>query len=351
MIFILAISQLFYQIPLFFIYFYESVIAEVVGIFISTIGYVSASLWTNIMTCIVAYLVYYLKSYNIIKYIYYILAVTSIISIIFAIVITIAAASGQDGTFFQNMSYLLLAFRLSSLGFNVTMYCFMIFHVYFNRSYRNIGESGEESLRTIVNRIGYYPIIQSIARIGSTWHELSYGAIGNLNPTNPIEIASLFLLSICISIAGIGYFIIFLKTQPNAYEYLLKNNCLKNIINYVFLKAKVSPMQNNAYRDVPHNSHEANDGFVNGFENQIQKNSLFFRSSLNNPTNYENQFKNESQFILQFQLQSQSILQLQSMSLQSQKSQLSEVNQKEGRMINEMNENMNKSMKELKLIM
>ena len=345
MIYVLSISQLIAQLPLFFIFLHKSLIAEVIILFLITLGKYSVSIWTNIMTCMVASLVFYLKPYNIVDNFKTILTITTIVSLMFAILVSVTAIIGRDGTLLKNIVYLVTCIRLASLGFNVVVYLAMFFHVYYNESYRNIGLIGEESLRLLVKNIGYYPITLSIIRVGTSWHELSYGFVGNLNPINPLETASLFIYAISVNSVGINLFIIFLITQPNAYEYFLdlfylKNNCLKhnfcnknNCLNKIMNpKAKIFPMLNNNHIDFPRPvllfSRDANLDFVDDFEKQIQiqKNSFLFNSNSNDPTNYNNQFKKgdilKPQSILQLetqsivQLQPQSILQLQSVSSQ-----------------------------------
>ena len=68
-----------------------------------------------------------------------------------------------------------------------------------------------------------YPIVQIIARVPSSWYEVQYELINPIhddNINNKTRFVSLIFYSIFVQSAGIGFFIVILVCQRNAYKVL-----------------------------------------------------------------------------------------------------------------------------------
>lgn len=70
-------------------------------------------------------------------------------------------------------------------------------------------------------RLQYYCLVQIISRIGATWYQLQYGFIETIDMSNAsnFEMAVFSTQFILTPSAGIGYLIVFLTMQPEAYQH------------------------------------------------------------------------------------------------------------------------------------
>lgn len=67
----------------------------------------------------------------------------------------------------------------------------------------------------------FYPVIQAISRSGYAWYELQYGATIDVDNPSPDQFASLIFLTIVTPFVSIGYMVIFIVMQPDAYQHFL----------------------------------------------------------------------------------------------------------------------------------
>ena len=77
--------------------------------------------------------------------------------------------------------------------------------------------------------------MQAISRAFSSWYELKYALNGTADTTldDTNERFSLGMYATFVPIAGLGYFLIFLLTQPNAYKHFKKKFfCHKNYFQF-----------------------------------------------------------------------------------------------------------------------
>lgn len=89
-------------------------------------------------------------------------------------------------------------------------------------SSKTINKSDQEiAIRTVSRRMIFYPIIQAISRSGYSWYELQYGAAISPSDSSADKYACLLFLTIITPIVSLGYLIIFLVMQPNAYEHFV----------------------------------------------------------------------------------------------------------------------------------
>lgn len=106
--------------------------------------------------------------------------------------------------------------------------------------------SGEQKdiITVMCGRLQYYCLVQIISRIGATWYQLQYGFIEtvDMSDASPFEMAVFTTQFMLTPSAGIGYLIVFLTMQPEAYQHYqdlirkiqkyfncrLCNSCLEN---------------------------------------------------------------------------------------------------------------------------
>ena len=70
-------------------------------------------------------------------------------------------------------------------------------------------------------RLQYYCLVQIISRIGATWYQLQFGFVETVDMSNAssFEMAVFSTQFILTPSAGIGYLIVFLVMQPEAYQH------------------------------------------------------------------------------------------------------------------------------------
>ena len=83
----------------------------------------------------------------------------------------------------------------------------------------------------LVNRLIYYPVVQFITFAPTTWYQYAYSysdsdddsPADDYNNPSPYNQASYVINCIFLYSAGIGFFIVFLRVQPNAYNFLISS--------------------------------------------------------------------------------------------------------------------------------
>eukprot|EP01031_Cornospumella_fuschlensis_P037337 gene37337-45331_t len=81
---------------------------------------------------------------------------------------------------------------------------------------RKAKSEAEVAIRNVAIRMIYYPIVQAVGRSGYAWYEAQYGT--SIDVTDkPGKFACLIFLTIVTPLQSVGYLIIFLIMQPDAY--------------------------------------------------------------------------------------------------------------------------------------
>lgn len=80
--------------------------------------------------------------------------------------------------------------------------------------------SADVAILTLCKRMIFYPIIQTIGRVGSAWYDLAYGL--DYDPTHPgdIRYSSLLFMVVITPLVSVGYLVVFLWMQPKAWRHL-----------------------------------------------------------------------------------------------------------------------------------
>lgn len=223
----LTISQMIYDFALFsFIillkYFGESafIIYDLLNIF----GWSSATLWTNVLSSILLYTIFFLKSVSIsnsFKKYFYAVYGFSLFHAIF-----LQFLNKNFAGYLENI------FRFASIVYNIILYI----AIYIKLINMKIGKN--HVLFILSRRLKYYSLALILSRFFSTWYEIAYNFESyNLDPSNASFIQNFVFLGhyFCTPLAGVGYFIVFLHMQPDAWC-ILKSICccccfLSNNIN------------------------------------------------------------------------------------------------------------------------
>lgn len=180
--------------------------------FISTFGGLASTLWTNVIACVVLYIVFYHTTVDIFnRYSYYFLIV----------LIPSTALATNDMIEYDNhitpefRYYFWL--RLLSIAFNIFAYSATSYKVY------SMGLSELEAVSMVVTRLKYYPLVQILARAAPTYYEALYEVNYIDNNFSTSQKIALYLYSLSIPAAGIGFFIVFLIVEPHSYTFLKSN--------------------------------------------------------------------------------------------------------------------------------
>jgi hypothetical protein len=212
----LAVSQMIYDIGFFF--FLGPILAS--KIFVGNmfaVGFgVASSLWTNLISLEILYVVIKLQPFNRVTTHF-----RSIQATIYLLSSCVALCLWIPG--FSSYSYdvLYFWFRLSSIVFNVGVWC-LSYYILSTPEMKSSAVYGV--LCVLIDKIKYYPIVQVVTRAGAAWYEYNYGTYGvdfsNCEEPGPVEAISAMMCFVLTPSAGIGYFMVYLRAQPLAYRYL-----------------------------------------------------------------------------------------------------------------------------------
>lgn len=184
-------------------------------------GGMSVSLWTNILAIIILRVVMWMKSTDILDNIYYIGAVAMVPSAVLGIVLLILEEVGRRHQVYA-VEELYYWARLASIIVNFVAHAIIEIRAYRTRSRRAVSmrTPQEMAIKVLAQRMIYYPLIQTICRLGAAIYEARYGFgpyTGNSSNTK-------FALACCYAAlspaTGIGYLFIFLLMQPYAMDQL-----------------------------------------------------------------------------------------------------------------------------------
>lgn len=208
--------------------------------FTSSFGGLSNALWTNVISTFICYTVFTFKFIDILKY----MRVLSVL--MYSLCFVLAIVSDVYLKTNELMDQIYYSIRVSSILYNfivVSMLSIRLQHMSMssNSFWRPaIGGSAaaplvetsvkdsDVALRWLVERVKYYPIVQVVSRMGALIYEAVFWKeyTANVVPSESSSVLfkALFLVfTILTPSTGILYFFIFLKTQPNIYEFFKAN--------------------------------------------------------------------------------------------------------------------------------
>ena len=200
-------------------------------LYISYLGQFSGGIGSSIMSNWIAFILFYVvifeKSFDIIRNYSFIVLSSVIISIPTVIVYSIGALPEGSNPFYVDIAGLYLYFytRVISIALNFIMIGCIVYKNYRVRSKNTTKTPAEIAINTLCRRVMYYPILQTISRSGYAWYESQYGFDFRVTEAehNQSRYAALMFTAIITPTVSVGYLILFLTIEPNAYD------CFKEI--------------------------------------------------------------------------------------------------------------------------
>jgi hypothetical protein len=217
----LTVCQIVYDVgflPLLWFGFIEGQIAYAI---LNTWGGLTSTLWSNVIILVTCRIVVELRTIDIMKK-YNIYCV--------AVYLPSTAVTALTVVFLGNVHVTMVYFamRTFSIAINVFAICIIFFKIYRMRTTGDTMSMSSKSNPVFVlsMRLVYYCAVQTITRIGNSWYQLEYGfgAGYDANDATIMQTVLYFSEFILTPSAGIGYLIVFLCIQPDAYVEL-KNMC------------------------------------------------------------------------------------------------------------------------------
>lgn len=234
----MAVSQLLYDVS-----FYpnnspiisdnsSSVAIFIISSIFHCFGGVTQAIASNIISIIVLYTVKYQRSIDIFKHVNLLAAVMVTPSLVLFLFyfLSLGLSDPDTSSDMENIAkYGYFSIRIASIVAIAGTHLYTHYLVY--RMTRNVTITSKDlAIQTLIRRLQWYPIIQAVSRSVYSFYELNYtflfNPFSNVDP-NRIKYGDdtqFTLLSITVlltPITAVGYLVIFLWMQPNAYKCLI----------------------------------------------------------------------------------------------------------------------------------
>lgn len=245
----LTVCQAIFDASFYFLIGFRNPICLGLFRFLTIFSGSAVTLWTNVISTVICYIVAYRKSFNLAEYMNTFNISIVITSLLLSVAEAILYASrGSDMDFTADSIY--YWFRLVSIVVNIINHLIITYHLqvltagYYQVHKGSISNSNPTSnipifilltsffrktavkanpLEILSSRLKYYPLVQIFSRLGASWWEFQYGFRPNSFDSGsftPEKTVSFYMYAICNPSAGLGYFLVFLIVQPLAYEKL-----------------------------------------------------------------------------------------------------------------------------------
>lgn len=220
LVYLMSVYQLLYDITFFFsevpVRYYISVTAN---LFQATCG-VASSFVSNWIAFIAMYIVWYRRKVDVfanLKIIHITSFLPGFASALIYLVASVPKSKASEDLVNISIVYIYNNLRLFSIFLNFVFVLMILVRIY--RFNGNPSSPQEIAIRTLARRMIYYPIIQAIGRSGYSWYEYAYGTNFGDEKVDTVEYSSMILAAIVTPAVSVGYMIIFLIMQPNAYKH------------------------------------------------------------------------------------------------------------------------------------
>ena len=295
----LTLCQLFYDISIIMIsgtskanlYTYIS---------LRCISGIATTLWSNVISYVVLYVVITLKAFNVNNNFNMIFTCIFIPAILIGVILPYAIATNNN-----NLAYIFeqIYFWIRILSIIINIIFYIILTIILQKYNHNTIHYSNDPIAILAFRMKYYPLIQIITRLAASWYETKYGYTYNyLYSYSIIEKFSIILYSITFPSAGIGYFLIFLIVTPGAYIHFIKsikynyyyilyyitNNNNINNLNELINKNNENIIIINNYNYNYNNNNNNNENIINNSNNLTNNSNLSIINDENNENNSEN---------------------------------------------------------------
>ncbi len=180
LIFNLTLCQAFYDISFYFLLAFRNYTCFALFKFLSTFAGLAVTLWTNIISFVLFYIVMTMKSFHIQSYFKIFLISIMVISGLIASLEVAFHANGDDRAL-RRIEHDYYYFRIFSILFNVFIHCVISLRLYrmglsdgmaslggADKKYVNL-KAINDPLKTLSRRLKYYPIVQILTWVGAAW--------------------------------------------------------------------------------------------------------------------------------------------------------------------------------------
>lgn len=230
----MTIYQGIYNIFFFFMEGSAGSRMKIISMFFTLICGVASSVLSNWIAYAVFSTIFYRKKFDVFKYLPMVHLSAVLPGLALAIVYVYASVPESDpdtSLQFVVARYAYNVIRSASIWVNVVFIAttaYLISRIY-GKSIKNL-TSADVAIVTLCRRMIFYPFIQAIGRSGCAWYEAVYGLDYNPEkPSNP-QFASLLYMAIVMPLVSVGYLLVFLWMQPNAWRHLkLLLNCTSEV--------------------------------------------------------------------------------------------------------------------------
>lgn len=184
-------------------------------------GGMSVSIWTNILAVIILRVVMWMKSTDILQNFYYLNLIALVPATVLGIAVLVLQESGTkyQAHIVEEMYYWS---RLVSILINFVAHAIIELRAFRTSARRTkfTRTPQEMAIKVLAQRMIYYPLMQTISRLGASIYEARYG----FGPYTGNSSTTRFAMACCYAglspATGIGYLCIFLMMQPYAMEQL-----------------------------------------------------------------------------------------------------------------------------------
>ena len=188
----LAAAQLFYDISFFLFLGKQINSVSKMWSFLSTSAGVATSIWTNLISIEILYVVFTLLPFKqVATHFSLVQASITLFSVLCGVVLLLSPINGKES------DRLYFWFRIVSILFNIVAFCLSYYQLN-NLAMRSSVVQGV--LVVLVRKIKFYPIVQIVTRAGAIWYEYSYCDYGHeFNwSQNPKFVQGLAALLFCV---------------------------------------------------------------------------------------------------------------------------------------------------------
>ena len=165
----LAIAQMMYDLSMVLVPF-DTFDVQVVYVGWRCIFGLIATLWTNVISVVIAYVVWNRKALEVSTYLHAIYPLIFIPSIVMGGMVAISILIDYKFIVFAGFYY---TARLVSILFNIILFITMSIQLRYRTS--QLSANAADPLKALVRRFQYYPVVQVLSRVAVAWHELVYG--------------------------------------------------------------------------------------------------------------------------------------------------------------------------------
>eukprot|EP01038_Epipyxis_sp_PR26KG_P014726 gene14726-19794_t len=223
----MSIFQLIYDLS-----FFNATISSVgtfdVGVVFSVLLLffgIASALSSNFIAFTATYVVYWKRSLDIFRYYPWMLTIAIVPALVTAIIYIISFDHSISNYSYLNQVVVLdlyIFIRLISLITNFVLSFTTFYLVRRMDSHNKVKSPQEIAITTLSYRLIYYPVIQTVSRIGCGWYQVKYGDNFAVSGASREQFAAQLTSAILTPFASVGYLVIFVMMQPNAKSTLIK---------------------------------------------------------------------------------------------------------------------------------